>query len=116
MCEKRDGRRRQVLEDVQWPDEFPFTAEDFKRYDESPDTFFYVRLLRGGPYVLAGGKRGMSLCRCVGPMPADGLGPSGDGVAMTAASKRGRWPCVEERPSGSQKMWEHGGNANMSQT
>ncbi len=34
-----------MLENVQWPDEFPYTAEDFRRYDESPDTFFYVRPL-----------------------------------------------------------------------
>ena len=31
----------QVLENVKWPDEFPFTDDDFKRYDETPDTFFY---------------------------------------------------------------------------
>ena len=31
----------QALEGVQWPAEFPFSAEDFQRYDESPDTFFY---------------------------------------------------------------------------
>ena len=31
----------QVLEGVQWPAEFPFSAEDFQRFDEAPDTFFY---------------------------------------------------------------------------
>lgn len=31
----------EVLANVEWPDEFPFTADDFKRFDETPDTFFY---------------------------------------------------------------------------
>jgi SAM-dependent methyltransferase len=35
------SRVERVLEGVKWPDEFPFTAEDFQRFDESPDTFFY---------------------------------------------------------------------------
>ncbi|XP_051131663.1 uncharacterized protein LOC127251817 [Andrographis paniculata] len=30
-----------VLENVKWPDQFPFKAEDFQRFDESPDTVFY---------------------------------------------------------------------------
>lgn len=35
------SRVEQALEGVQWPDEFPFSPEDFQRFDESPDTFFY---------------------------------------------------------------------------
>lgn len=31
----------QVLQNVQWPEQFPFSKEDFARYDESPDTVFY---------------------------------------------------------------------------
>ena len=31
----------QVLENVQWPGEMPWSAEDFQRYDESSDTLFY---------------------------------------------------------------------------
>ena len=31
-----------VLEDPQWPGEWPFTAEDFKRYDEGSDIGFYA--------------------------------------------------------------------------
>ncbi|XP_024371384.1 uncharacterized protein [Physcomitrium patens] len=31
----------EVLKKVQWPEQFPFTKEDFARYDESPDTVFY---------------------------------------------------------------------------
>lgn len=33
----------QVLEKVEWPAEFPFSKDDFRRYDEQPDAFFYVR-------------------------------------------------------------------------
>ncbi|KAG0591348.1 hypothetical protein M758_1G164800 [Ceratodon purpureus] len=31
----------EVLKNVQWPEQFPFSKEDFARYDESPDTSFY---------------------------------------------------------------------------
>lgn len=31
-----------VLDDPQWPAEFPFRAEMFDRYDETPDTDFYA--------------------------------------------------------------------------
>ncbi|KAG9455730.1 hypothetical protein H6P81_000238 [Aristolochia fimbriata] len=31
----------EVLNNVKWPETFPFKAEDFQRFDESPDTFFY---------------------------------------------------------------------------
>ncbi|KAL3829974.1 hypothetical protein ACJIZ3_018776 [Penstemon smallii] len=30
-----------VLENVEWPQQFPFKEEDFQRFDESPDTVFY---------------------------------------------------------------------------
>merc|ERR1712087_656736 len=31
----------QLLRDYQWPDEFPFRAQDFARFDEGRDTAFY---------------------------------------------------------------------------
>lgn len=31
----------QILDNPKWPDELPYKAEDFGRYDEAPDTFFY---------------------------------------------------------------------------
>lgn len=31
----------EILKNVQWPEQFPFSKEDFARYDESPDTAFY---------------------------------------------------------------------------
>jgi len=31
----------EVLEKVEWPAEFPFSKDDFRRYDEQPDAFFY---------------------------------------------------------------------------
>jgi hypothetical protein len=31
----------QVLQDPQWPETFPFLADAFDRYDESPDSIFY---------------------------------------------------------------------------
>ncbi|XP_078428938.1 S-adenosyl-L-methionine-dependent methyltransferases superfamily protein [Wolffia australiana] len=31
----------QALMNVEWPEKFPFKDEDFTRYDESPDTYFY---------------------------------------------------------------------------
>ncbi|WOH08911.1 hypothetical protein DCAR_0728362 [Daucus carota subsp. sativus] len=30
-----------ILENVEWPEQFPFKEEDFQRFDESPDTVFY---------------------------------------------------------------------------
>ncbi len=33
----------QVLDNVQWPAEMPWTAEDFQRYDESSDANFYIQ-------------------------------------------------------------------------
>lgn len=30
-----------ILENVDWPEQFPFKEEDFQRFDESPDTVFY---------------------------------------------------------------------------
>ncbi|KAL8040342.1 hypothetical protein ABFX02_10G091400 [Erythranthe guttata] len=32
---------KKVLENVEWPEQFPFKDEDFLRFDESPDTTFY---------------------------------------------------------------------------
>lgn len=32
---------RQVLDDPRWPEQFPFRPENFARYDETPDTYFY---------------------------------------------------------------------------
>ncbi|EPS66602.1 hypothetical protein M569_08173 [Genlisea aurea] len=31
----------EVLENVNWPEQFPFKEEDFQRFDESPDSVFY---------------------------------------------------------------------------
>ncbi|XWS70002.1 hypothetical protein CRYUN_Cryun03dG0011700 [Craigia yunnanensis] len=31
----------QVLQNVEWPEQFPFKEEDFQRFDESPDSLFY---------------------------------------------------------------------------
>lgn len=31
----------EVLKNVEWPEQFPYSREDFQRYDESPDTQFY---------------------------------------------------------------------------
>ncbi|KAI5084693.1 hypothetical protein GOP47_0000862 [Adiantum capillus-veneris] len=31
----------QILKNVDWSEQFPFKKEDFQRYDETPDTFFY---------------------------------------------------------------------------
>ena len=32
---------KQAVRTIEWPDDPPFSPDDFKRYDESPDTFFY---------------------------------------------------------------------------
>ena len=34
----------QILQDPAWPAEIPFEAEDFQKYDESPDTQFYAQV------------------------------------------------------------------------
>ncbi|KAE8658180.1 cytidine deaminase-like [Hibiscus syriacus] len=31
----------QALQNVEWPEQFPFKEEDFQRFDESPDSLFY---------------------------------------------------------------------------
>ncbi|KAL4295860.1 hypothetical protein GQ457_12G022490 [Hibiscus cannabinus] len=31
----------QTLQNVEWPEQFPFKDEDFQRFDESPDSMFY---------------------------------------------------------------------------
>ena len=36
-----EGAAAKVLADATWPDEFPFSAEDFRRFDESDDKYFY---------------------------------------------------------------------------
>lgn len=38
---RQKGAVEQVLENVEWPEQFPFKEEDFQRFDESPDTVFY---------------------------------------------------------------------------
>lgn len=37
----RPSAVEEALKNAEWPAEFPFRAEDFQRYDESPDTSFY---------------------------------------------------------------------------
>lgn len=34
----------QVLQDPQWPDSLPFEPDDFRRFDESKDTYFYSQV------------------------------------------------------------------------
>lgn len=41
MAGAAESKVSQVLQDPQWPDELPFQADDFERYDESKDTLFY---------------------------------------------------------------------------
>ncbi|XP_022154737.1 uncharacterized protein LOC111021917 [Momordica charantia] len=31
----------EILKNVEWPEQFPFRDEDFQRFDETPDSFFY---------------------------------------------------------------------------
>ncbi|TYK10776.1 S-adenosyl-L-methionine-dependent methyltransferases superfamily protein [Cucumis melo var. makuwa] len=31
----------EILKNVEWPEQFPFREEDFQRFDETPDTYFY---------------------------------------------------------------------------
>ncbi|KAL1547749.1 hypothetical protein AAHA92_16067 [Salvia divinorum] len=38
---REKGAVEKVLENVEWPEQFPFKEEDFQRFDESPDTLFY---------------------------------------------------------------------------
>ncbi|XP_073034300.1 uncharacterized protein [Primulina eburnea] len=38
---RQKGAIEKVLENVEWPEKFPFKEEDFLRFDESPDTVFY---------------------------------------------------------------------------
>ncbi|KAK6147726.1 hypothetical protein DH2020_018638 [Rehmannia glutinosa] len=38
---RQKGAVEKVLENVGWPEQFPFKEEDFQRFDESPDTLFY---------------------------------------------------------------------------
>ncbi|KAI3443651.1 hypothetical protein Pfo_000316 [Paulownia fortunei] len=38
---RQKGAVEKVLENVEWPQQFPFKDEDFQRFDESPDTLFY---------------------------------------------------------------------------
>ncbi|KAL8464039.1 hypothetical protein ACS0TY_033825 [Phlomoides rotata] len=40
-AQKEKGAIDKVLENVEWPEQFPFKEEDFQRFDESPDTLFY---------------------------------------------------------------------------
>ncbi|KAK4434145.1 hypothetical protein Salat_0577200 [Sesamum alatum] len=38
---RQKGDIEKVLDNVEWPEQFPFKDEDFQRFDESPDTLFY---------------------------------------------------------------------------
>ncbi|GFP92659.1 hypothetical protein PHJA_001410100 [Phtheirospermum japonicum] len=38
---RQKGAVEKVLENVEWPEQFPFKEEDFQRFDESADTLFY---------------------------------------------------------------------------
>ncbi|XVF35005.1 hypothetical protein REPUB_Repub18cG0107600 [Reevesia pubescens] len=38
---RQKGAVEQVLQNVEWPEQFPFKDEDFQRFDESPDSSFY---------------------------------------------------------------------------
>ncbi|XP_022751731.1 uncharacterized protein LOC111300360 [Durio zibethinus] len=38
---RHNGAVEQVLQNVEWPEQFPFNDEDFQRFDESPDSLFY---------------------------------------------------------------------------
>ncbi|XVF49025.1 hypothetical protein PTKIN_Ptkin03bG0235800 [Pterospermum kingtungense] len=38
---RQKGEIEQVLQNVEWPEQFPFKDEDFQRFDESPDSLFY---------------------------------------------------------------------------
>ncbi|KAG8376119.1 hypothetical protein BUALT_Bualt09G0030200 [Buddleja alternifolia] len=38
---RQTGAVDKVLENVEWPEQYPFKEEDFQRFDESADTLFY---------------------------------------------------------------------------
>eukprot|EP00262_Sarcandra_glabra_P021565 TRINITY_DN91_c0_g1_i2.p1 TRINITY_DN91_c0_g1~~TRINITY_DN91_c0_g1_i2.p1 ORF type:complete len:295 (+),score=31.85 TRINITY_DN91_c0_g1_i2:361-1245(+) len=38
---RQKGVVEQVLKNVEWPEKFPFSEEDFRRFDETPDSSFY---------------------------------------------------------------------------
>ncbi|PIN05734.1 hypothetical protein CDL12_21719 [Handroanthus impetiginosus] len=38
---RQKGAIEKVLENVEWPEQFPFKEEDFQRFDESSDSLFY---------------------------------------------------------------------------
>ncbi|XVE54104.1 hypothetical protein DITRI_Ditri03aG0054800 [Diplodiscus trichospermus] len=38
---RQKGAVAEVLQNVEWPEQFPFKDEDFQRFDESPDPLFY---------------------------------------------------------------------------
>ncbi|KAL2501361.1 S-adenosyl-L-methionine-dependent methyltransferase superfamily protein [Forsythia ovata] len=38
---RQKGAVEKVLENVDWPEQFPFKEEDFQRFDETPDSLFY---------------------------------------------------------------------------
>ncbi|CAI5535164.1 unnamed protein product [Closterium sp. Naga37s-1] len=41
VARSKASEAEEVLRKAEWPAQFPFSAEDFKRYDETPDTVFY---------------------------------------------------------------------------
>eukprot|EP00850_Spirogloea_muscicola_P009465 SM000053S17422 [mRNA] locus=s53:261705:264344:- [translate_table: standard] len=41
MARARTSEAEEALQNVQWPEKFPFKADDFRRYDETADTAFY---------------------------------------------------------------------------
>ncbi|CAA3015497.1 S-adenosyl-L-methionine-dependent methyltransferases superfamily [Olea europaea subsp. europaea] len=38
---RQKGAIEKVLENVDWPEQFPFKEEDFQRFDKTPDSLFY---------------------------------------------------------------------------
>ncbi|XP_044463702.1 uncharacterized protein LOC123194530 isoform X2 [Mangifera indica] len=38
---RQKGAVEEILKNVEWPEQFPFKEEDFQRFDETPDSFFY---------------------------------------------------------------------------
>ena len=42
MIRKADSNEiKNIFDDIQWPDQWPYTAADFKRADETDDFAFY---------------------------------------------------------------------------
>ncbi|GAQ92758.1 S-adenosyl-L-methionine dependent methyltransferases [Klebsormidium nitens] len=41
LARAKNPEIEKALKEVDWPEEFPFSAKDFERYDETPDTTFY---------------------------------------------------------------------------